>query len=266
MYSNLIYGKLLFLFPFLIIFLGETDNPASKTVELELADMDEAEIVEMVQESHETPRFISQVSCSSDHSASDPSSLPPVPTVQQQQQQHQNLQAESAEGNSKMQGPMVGTTPSQMSPMGTPVHQALSEQSDPSKEEINVTAKQANAATTVSSNSTPAAPKKRFDSQSSLPGSPFHQPNPEVKSGSSVFGPFGGPGPVDDAFSSILSMSDADRRHDAWIPSDATSHILKAMVSGGQTSFVPAVEQLSTPGIISSEPQVSLKTFWFTEY
>ncbi|GFR99819.1 trafficking protein particle complex subunit 12-like, partial [Elysia marginata] len=227
---------------------SETDDPTAKKIDLQLADMDEAEIVEMIQEP-ETPRFMSQVSCSSDHSATEPSSLPSVPPTQQQQQQ-QNLQAESVAESSKIQGPVVGTTP-QMSPMGTPVHHPTPDRSELSNEEKTATAAETTGANTVQASTT----KARFDSQSSLPTSPFHQMNPEVKTGSSVFGPFGDSGPVDDAFSSILSMSDADRRHDAWIPSDATSHILKAMVSGGHSSFVPAVEQLSTPGILSNEPQ-----------
>lgn len=237
--------------PETIAFEGETDDPKAKNADLQLADMEEAEIEEMVQES-ETPGFMSQISCSSDHSASEPSSLPPVPIPAAQQQPHL-LQADSAVGH-KLQGTAVGSIP-QMSPMETPANHSNSDVPELAKDQLTAAVREATTGTCEANTASALAAKPRFDSQSSVPSSPFHQPNPEVKTGSSVFGPFGGTGLMDDAFSSILSMSDADRRHDAWIPSDATSHILKAMVSGGQNSFVPAVEQLSTPSILSNEPQ-----------
>ncbi|GFO18870.1 trafficking protein particle complex subunit 12-like [Plakobranchus ocellatus] len=232
--------------PETIAFEGEMENLSSKTLDLDLQldDMDEDEIEEMVQES-ETPKFMTQLSRSSDHSASEP------PAVQQAQKQQETALAETTCGSDHVQGPMLSSTPSYMSPMVTPNHRPLEATTESLIEETpSASAGSGGAAASATEI------KNRVDSQSSLPSSPFHQPSSEVKGGSSVFGPFGNnSGAMDDAFSSILNMSDSDRRHDAWIPSDATSHILKTMVSGGQSMFVPAVEQLSTPGILSNEPQ-----------
>lgn len=94
----------------------------------------------------------------------------------------------------------------------------------------------------------------RFERQSSVPGSPFHASDSGPSSGN--FPSFGDLGGADDIFTTSLCVSDADRRFDAWIPSDATRHILITMATSPPGTFTPAVEQLSTPGVLNSEPQV----------
>ena len=135
----------------------------------------------------------------------------------------------------RLQGPSLGS-----SPLGTPVHQSSEPTQPPSP---------------LSQASHPPEPP------TSIPSSPFSQTNSETAKGSSsVFAQFGAGGPADDAFTSILSMSDSDRRHDAWIPSDATCHILKSMVTSHPGTFQASADQLSTPGLLTSEPQVNYHT------
>ncbi|ESP05366.1 hypothetical protein LOTGIDRAFT_102990, partial [Lottia gigantea] len=59
----------------------------------------------------------------------------------------------------------------------------------------------------------------------------------------------------DDPFTAGLCMSDSDRRHDAWIPSDATRHILISMTSSVPGTYMPAVEQLCSPSVLRIDPQ-----------
>ncbi|XP_076463127.1 trafficking protein particle complex subunit 12-like [Babylonia areolata] len=131
-----------------------------------------------------------------------------------------------------IQGPSVGTTPTQMSPQHTPVHQPAFSQPSPQK-------------------GTTDPPK--FDRQPSVPGSPFHAPDSGPPSGG--FPSFSDVAGTDDIFTASLCVSDTDRRCDAWIPSDATRHILIAKATSPPGTFSPAVEQLSCPGVLNSEPQ-----------
>lgn len=63
-----------------------------------------------------------------------------------------------------------------------------------------------------------------------------------------------GDGSTADPFSASLYMSDADRQHDAWLPSDATRHII-VTVTTSPGSFVPTEEQISSPSIVVNESQ-----------
>ncbi|OWF45748.1 trafficking protein particle complex subunit 12-like [Mizuhopecten yessoensis] len=63
-----------------------------------------------------------------------------------------------------------------------------------------------------------------------------------------------GDGNAADPFSTSIHMSEADRQHDAWLPSDATRHIL-VTVTTSPGSFVPTEEQISTPSIVVNESQ-----------
>ncbi|XP_059146848.1 trafficking protein particle complex subunit 12-like isoform X2 [Physella acuta] len=218
--------------PETIVFEGETEAGMIEQADLQIADLAEEEIEEFTQ-NDDKPGFMSQVSRSSEHAES----APVVANIPASQQAPAVLNPPVDTGL-KHQGPVVGTTPSQLSPMGTPVHQSGDSNKD------------------ILTSSPPLGPMNTLglDAQNSVPGSPFHIPSPETKSGS-IFSPFGSAGANDDVFTSILSMSDADRRHDAWIPSDATSHVLKTMATSPFGTFMPAIELLSSPGIISNEPQ-----------
>lgn len=59
-----------------------------------------------------------------------------------------------------------------------------------------------------------------------------------------------------DPFTASLLMSEADREHDAWIPSDATRKTLLTIATSIPGTYVPTTEELSTPGIVVDEPQV----------
>ncbi|KAK0069932.1 trafficking protein particle complex subunit 12 [Biomphalaria pfeifferi] len=217
--------------PETIAFEGELELGENKQVDLEIADLEEEDIEEFTQ-NDDKPGFMSQISRSSEPNTDVSQNSCQIP---QQPTSILNPPVESSLG--KHHGPVVGTTPSQLSPMGTPVHQASDSNPD------------------ILTSSPPLMPINPpvFDSQPVPQGSPFHLPSPEIKSGA-VFSQFGPSGTSEDAFTSILSMSDADRRHDAWIPSDATSHVLKLMATSAIGSYIPATEHLSTPGIISNEP------------
>ncbi len=65
----------------------------------------------------------------------------------------------------------------------------------------------------------------------------------------------------EDAFSACLSMSDTDRRHDAWIPSEATRQALVNMVTSSPGSFFPEQDQLTMPGLLIDDPQVTFALF-----
>lgn len=59
-----------------------------------------------------------------------------------------------------------------------------------------------------------------------------------------------------DPFTASLMMSESDRQHDAWIPSDATRKTLLTIATSVPGTYVPSAEELSTPGIVVDEPQV----------
>lgn len=58
-----------------------------------------------------------------------------------------------------------------------------------------------------------------------------------------------------DPFTVSLLMSESDRQHDAWIPSDATRKTLLTIATSVPGTYVPTPEELSTPGIVVDEPQ-----------
>lgn len=214
--------------------LGEGEVGKSDQADLQIADLGEEEIEEFAQ-NDEKPNFLTQSSRSSEHA-----DVPQTGSASQigQPQQVLGILNPPLDSTARLQGPVVGSTPSQLSPMGTPIHQAGGDTHD----------------VPALSPTIPPMNPPGFD-DATVPGSPFYQPSQETK-GRSVFAPFGNSGPLVDAFTSILSMSDADRRHDAWIPSDATSLVLKTVATSPPGTFVPATEQLSTPGVLSNEAQV----------
>ncbi|XP_074641516.1 trafficking protein particle complex subunit 12-like [Tubulanus polymorphus] len=59
----------------------------------------------------------------------------------------------------------------------------------------------------------------------------------------------------DDPFSTSLQMSEADRRQDAWIPSDATRQTIVAILASTQGNYFARSDQLTLPGLTSNEPQ-----------
>ena len=69
----------------------------------------------------------------------------------------------------------------------------------------------------------------------------------------------------EDPFSISLKMSDTDRCHDAWLPSEATRQVLVAMVTSPPGTYIPEESQLTMPGIVIDEPQVkSLVTSYYS--
>ena len=60
----------------------------------------------------------------------------------------------------------------------------------------------------------------------------------------------------EDPFSSSLKVSDSDRRHDAWIPSENTQQILIKMATSPPGTFFPTGEHLTCPGVLINDPQV----------
>lgn len=65
------------------------------------------------------------------------------------------------------------------------------------------------------------------------------------------------PATEQDVFTASLLSSDADRRHDAWIPSAATKKALKAVESNPPGIYFPEKELLTMPGIAIKEDFVS---------
>ena len=65
------------------------------------------------------------------------------------------------------------------------------------------------------------------------------------------------PATEQDVFTASLLSSDADRRHDAWIPSQATKKALKAMETNPPGIYFPEKELLTMPGIAIKEDFVS---------
>ena len=68
-------------------------------------------------------------------------------------------------------------------------------------------------------------------------------------------GPFLESGP-DDPFTLGLNISDIDRRHDAWIPSESTRQVLIWVMTSQPGSVTLQPEQMTMPGLIQDEPLV----------
>ena len=65
------------------------------------------------------------------------------------------------------------------------------------------------------------------------------------------------PATEQDVFTASLLSSDADRRHDAWIPSESTRKALQAMEANPPGIYFPEKELLTMPGIAIKEDFVS---------
>jgi len=72
-----------------------------------------------------------------------------------------------------------------------------------------------------------------------------------------VFQTFGGAGTGDDPFSVTLKMSESDRQHDAWLPSDNTKNILITVATHSPGTFTPTEDMLVKPSLVIIQPQVS---------
>uniref|UniRef100_A0A6A7G391 Trafficking protein particle complex subunit 12-like n=1 Tax=Hirondellea gigas TaxID=1518452 RepID=A0A6A7G391_9CRUS len=82
--------------------------------------------------------------------------------------------------------------------------------------------------------------------------------NPAYMSPTDAFGipspdSFLTPATEQDVFTASLLSSDADRRHDAWIPADITVKALKAMESNPPGIYFPEKDLLTMPGIAIKE-------------
>ncbi|XP_072026214.1 trafficking protein particle complex subunit 12-like isoform X2 [Amphiura filiformis] len=59
----------------------------------------------------------------------------------------------------------------------------------------------------------------------------------------------------EDPFAAALSISESDRRHDAWLPSEATQRALAGRLASLHGTEYVDRKQLTMPGIIADEPQ-----------
>ncbi|XP_041358877.1 trafficking protein particle complex subunit 12-like [Gigantopelta aegis] len=212
--------------PETISFEGEillsTENDGGKSGSQELLDQDEDEFESFTAQGEE----VESVPGDQVHSYEPESPLKSADENKPQDSLHPGFH------HSLHQTPSVGTTPTQLSPLSTPVHHSQSApQPGPVSPDV----------------STFAPPS--FDRQSSVPSSPFHQAVP------SVFTTLAGDSTSDDPFTASIGASDADRRFDAWIPSDATRHILFTMATSQPGSYLPAQELLSAPVVLHNKPQ-----------
>ncbi|WAR23655.1 TPC12-like protein [Mya arenaria] len=92
--------------------------------------------------------------------------------------------------------------------------------------------------------------------------SPSHQPffkhSDSQSSGDHsipAFQSFGDSSSTDDTFSVALQMSDSDRQHDAWLPSDNTKNILITMATHAPGSYIPTSDLLVAPSLVSTQQQ-----------
>ena len=93
----------------------------------------------------------------------------------------------------------------------------------------------------------------------SLPATPIHKA--EVM----TFQPFSDSAALDE-FSASLQMSDEDRRHDAWIPSDETKNILINMATSPPGTYIPSIDQLCLPSLVVTDSQVYTKITHLSHY
>lgn len=88
-------------------------------------------------------------------------------------------------------------------------------------------------------------PFEQHISVSSSPSSPEHRLTAFQDVGESS----------DDVFSLSLQMSDSDRRHDAWLPSEATKKVLITVATHTAGTYLPDPEMLCSPSLVITEPQ-----------
>lgn len=145
----------------------------------------------------------------------------------------------SASNNLPPETPPIPHEPMSMSPLPSPIHTSFMRQR-------SISQSQASPA--------PSPIHSTNHSNSDAPGTKETTPleTPEAAAGLQNPFPSG-----DDLFSTGLSMSDADRRHDAWIPSELTRQSIVSMVTSAPGSYTLEAEQLTTPGITINEPFVS---------
>ena len=93
-----------------------------------------------------------------------------------------------------------------------------------------------------------------FPDQQDNPGKQQDNPS-ETQPQSAEQIPFVESGP-DDPFTLGLNISDIDRRHDAWIPSESTRQVLIWVMTSQPGSVTLQSEQMTMPGLIQDEPLV----------
>ena len=62
----------------------------------------------------------------------------------------------------------------------------------------------------------------------------------------------------DDVFAVALQMSDSDRQHDAWLPSEATKTILLNIATHAPGTYQPDMDKLVSPSLVITQPQVKI--------
>ncbi|XP_064604975.1 trafficking protein particle complex subunit 12-like [Liolophura sinensis] len=60
---------------------------------------------------------------------------------------------------------------------------------------------------------------------------------------------------AEDPFTASLHMSDADRRRDAWLPSEHTRQVIVSMVTSAPGTYYPSPDELCMPGLVLDDPQ-----------
>ncbi|XP_027220482.2 trafficking protein particle complex subunit 12 isoform X2 [Penaeus vannamei] len=96
-----------------------------------------------------------------------------------------------------------------------------------------------------------APPNNLQASTGSKPTSP--KPSMKLTAASESADSFLTPATEQDVFTASLLSSDADRRHDAWIPSESTKQALIAMSTSPPGTYFPEKDLLTMPGIAVKE-------------